>query len=75
MFNGKFLADEKDDLGGRSRRNKALCCAIIEDSENAREFEIEPRAGVSLPGVLTLGTPSLPYNRAPLPRELTNLIS
>jgi hypothetical protein len=68
------LPDEISDLGGSSPGSIALCRAIIEDAEMAREFEIEPRGAVEMLCTVMWGTPRLPSTSAPLPRELTNLI-
>ncbi|HKU88674.1 MAG TPA: hypothetical protein VJP84_02710 [Steroidobacteraceae bacterium] len=56
-----------------SRSAMALCCAIMEDAEVAREFEMEPRGAAEL---LRLFTPSYAtHELSPLPRELTSLIA
>ncbi len=74
MHRHNFLMDEMSETAGMSRSALALCCAIIEDAEVAREFEIEPRGAVEYLRVVMLG-PAHPGESAPLPRELTSLIA
>jgi hypothetical protein len=74
MHRHNFLMDEMSETAGMSRSALALCCAIIEDAEGAREFEIEPRGAAEFLRVVMLG-PTHPCESAPLPRELTSLIS
>jgi len=65
--------DELGEPTGMSRSAMALCCAIMEDAEVAREFEMEPRGAAEL---LRLFTPShAAHELSPLPRELTSLIA
>jgi hypothetical protein len=75
MHRHNFLMDEMSETAGMSRSALALCCAIIEDAEVAREFEIEPRGAVDLLRAVMLGPPHLPYDSAPTPRELTSLVA
>jgi hypothetical protein len=74
MHRHNFLMDEMSETAGMSRSALALCCAIIEDAEVAREFEIEPRGAAEFLRVVMLG-PTHPCESAPLPRELTSLVS
>jgi hypothetical protein len=74
MHRHNFLMDEMSETTGMSRSALALCCAIIEDAEVAREFEIEPRGAAEFLRVVMLG-PTHRCESAPLPRELTSLIS
>ena len=75
MHRHNFLMEEMGDSASMSRSSLALCCAIIEDAEVAREFEMEPRGAVEYLRVVMLGPTHLPDEFAPLPRELTNLIA
>lgn len=75
MHRHNFLMEEMGDSAGVSRSALALCCAIIEDAEVAREFEIEPRGAAEYLRVVMLNPTHLPGQSAPLPRELTSLIS
>jgi hypothetical protein len=75
MHRHNFLMDELGESAGVSRGAFALCCAIIEDAEVAREFEIEPRGAVELLRAVMLGPPHVPCDSAPLPRELTSLVA
>ncbi len=74
MHRHNFLMDEMSETAGMSRSALALCCAIIEDAEVAREFEIEPRGAEEFLRVVMLGR-AHPSESAPLPRELTSLIA
>ncbi len=74
MHPHNFLMDEMSETAGMSRSALALCCAIIEDAEVAREFEIEPRGAVEFLRVAMLA-PAHPRESVPLPRELTSLIA
>ena len=75
MHRHNYLMEEMGDSTRMSRSALALCCAIIEDAEVAREFEIEPRGAVEYLRVVMLGRTRLPGESAPLPRELTSLIA
>lgn len=75
MHRHSYLMDEMSETASMSRSALALCCAIIEDAEVAREFEIEPRGAVELLRAVMLGPAHAPCETAPLPRELTSLIA
>jgi hypothetical protein len=75
MHGRNFLMEEMGEPDGMSRSAIALCCAIIEDAEVAREFEIEPRGAVDLLRVVMLAPARLPHEAAPMPKELTSLIA
>lgn len=53
----------------------ALCCAIMEDAEVARQFELEPRSAMELLCVVGLGSSIVPCLSRPLPGELSALVS
>ena len=72
---GSSLMDEMSERAGMSRSAFALCCAIIEDAEIAREFEVEPRSAMEMFWV-AMRRPPMPHCESRLtPRELTNLIA
>lgn len=75
MYGRNFMMDEMIERDGMSRSAIALCCAIIEDAEVAREFEMEPRSAVELLRAVMHGPSQVPYEHGPLPRDLTNLIA
>jgi hypothetical protein len=75
MQSGSYLMDEMSERAGISHGAYALCCAIIEDAEIAREFEVEPRSAMEMFCVAML-RPVMPHRESKLtPRELTNLIA
>ena len=75
MQSGNFLSDELSERAGMSRSALALCCAIVEDAEVAREFEVEPCSAMEMFCVAMLA-PAMRQRESPLmPRELTNLIA
>jgi hypothetical protein len=67
---------EIGDLSGSSSsaRSTALCGAILEDAQSAREFDMEPHGAIEMLRAVTLGPCNLPTAGAGLPRELTSLI-
>ena len=75
MHRHNFLMEEMGESATISRSALALCCAIIEDAEVAREFEIEPRGAVDLLRAVMLGPAHVPRDFAPTPRELTSLVA
>ena len=75
MQSGNCLMDETSERAGMSQSAFALCCAIIEDAEIAREFEIEPRGAMEM-FCVALMRPSMPhYESTFTPGELTSLMS
>ena len=75
MHRQKFLAEALGEPDGMSQSAIALCCAIIEDAEVAREFELEPHGAVELLRAFMPGT-AYAYREAALsPHELTSLIA
>jgi len=75
MHRNKYLMEELGEPKGMSRSAIALCCAIIEDAEVAREFEIEPRGAVELLRTVMSCPAYASHELSPLPRELTSLIA
>lgn len=75
MFAREFLPEEFGGTAGMSRSAVALCCAIIEDSDVAREFELEPRSAAAMMRIAMFGPTSYCHDASPLPRELTSLIA
>jgi hypothetical protein len=75
MFARGFLPEELGDSAGMSRSAVALCCAIIEDAEVAREFELEPRSAAAMMRIAMIGPSTYCHDPSPLPRELTSLIA
>ena len=69
MMHGKRnLMDELGEPAGMSRSAIALCCAIMEDAEVAREFEMEPRGAAEL--LRAAFTPAYASgDSSPLPRR------
>jgi hypothetical protein len=75
MHGQKFLMEAMGEPNGMSRSAMALCSAIIEDAEMAREFELEPRGALELLHAVMPGS-AYAYREAALsPRELTSLIA
>jgi hypothetical protein len=75
MYRSRDLMEELGEPAGMSRSAIALCCAIIEDAEVAREFEMEPRGVAELLRTVVLGSGYATAEQLPFPRELTKLIS
>jgi hypothetical protein len=75
MYGRNFLVDEMVESDGMSRSAVALCCAIIEDAEVAREFEMEPRGALELLRAVMHGPSQVTYEHSPSPRDLTSLIA
>ena len=75
MQSGSFLMDEMSERAGISHGAYALCCAIIEDAEVAREFEIEPRGAAELLRTVMFCPTYASHELSPLPGELTSLIA
>lgn len=68
------LPEEIGDLSGVSSPSSvALCRAVLEDAQTAREFDMEPHGAIEMLRAVMLGPPCLQTSSAPLPRELTNL--
>ena len=75
MHRQQFLMEAMGEPEGMSESAIALCCAIIEDAEVAREFELEPRGAVELLRAF-MPAPGYAYREAALsPHELTSLIA
>jgi hypothetical protein len=75
MHRNKYLMEELGEPKGMSRSAIALCCAIMEDAEVAREFEIEPRGAAELLRTVMFTPTYASHDLSPLPRELTSLIA
>ena len=75
MHRNRYLAEELGERKGMSRSAIALCSAIIEDAEFAREFEIEPRGAAELLHAVMFTPTYASHGFSPLPDELTSLIS
>ena len=74
MHRNRYLHEELGEPAGMSKSAIALCCAIMEDAEVAREFEMEPRGAAEL--LRTVFSPTYAsHELSPLPRELTSLIA
>jgi len=67
---------EIGDLSGSasSSRSTALCSAVLEDAQSARQFDMEPHGAIGMLRAVTLAPCNLPTMNAALPRELTSLI-
>ena len=67
---------EIGDLSGSSSSSSsmALCSAVLEDAQAAREYDMEPHGAIEMLRAVTLGPCNLSSTRAPLPRVLTSLI-
>jgi hypothetical protein len=74
MTGPRLLSDELGEVYGLSQ-SAALCYAIIEDAEVARQFELEPRSAVELLCVAMLGPTRVPCLSPPLPGELSRLMA
>jgi len=75
MHRNRYLMEELGEPTGMSRSAIALCCAIMEDAEVAREFEIESRGAFDLLRTAMQGPSYRCYEQSPLPRELTSLVA
>ena len=75
MHRNRYLMEELGEPTGMSRSAIALCCAIMEDADVAREFEIEPRGAFELLRTVMHGPTYRCHDSSPLPRELTSLIA
>ncbi len=68
------LPEEIGDLSGVSSPSSvALCRAILEDAQTAREFALEPHGGMEMLRVVMLGSQNLPTAGGSRPSELTSL--
>jgi len=75
MHRNRYLMDELGERKGMSRNAIALCCAIMEDAEIAREFEIEARGAAELLRTVMFTPTYASHELSPLPGELTRLIA
>ena len=75
MHRNRYLMDELGERKGMSRSAIALCCAIMEDAEIGREFEIEPRGAAELLRTVMFTPAYASHELSPLPGELTRLIA
>ena len=75
MHRQKFLVEAMGEPDGMSRSAMALCSAIIEDAEMAREFELEPRGAMELLRAVMPGYAYACRETSLSPRELTSLIA
>ena len=73
MHRNRYLMEELGERAGMSRSATALCCAIMEDAEVARELEFGPRGSGGLPSMFMHTYSS--HELSPLPSELTRLIA
>jgi hypothetical protein len=66
-----------EDIGELTDRsqNAALCCAIIEDAERARDFSFGRHSPLEAFGETLFGPPGGIGGSPPLMRELTSLIA
>ena len=74
MHRNRYLMEELREPAGMSKSAIALCCAIMEDAEVAREFEMEPRGAAELLRTMFLPTYAS-HELSPLPSELTSLMA
>ncbi|HEU4593216.1 MAG TPA: hypothetical protein VFS13_20100 [Steroidobacteraceae bacterium] len=70
----RIPTEDIGELTGRSQ-NAALCCAIIEDAESAREFSFGRHSPLDAFGQTPFGSPGMGGGSPPLMRELTSLIA
>ena len=75
MHRNRYLAEELGEPTGMSKSAIALCCAIMEDAEVAREFEMEPRGAAELLRTVMFTPTYAAHELSPLPRELTSLMA
>jgi hypothetical protein len=75
MHRNRYLAEELGEPKGVSRSAIALCSAIIEDAEFAREFEIEPQGAAQLLRPVMFTPTYASRGLSPLPGELTSLVA
>jgi len=70
----RIPTEDLGELTGRSQ-NAALCCAIIEDAESAREFNFGRHSPLEAFGETLFGSRGAGGGSPPLMRELTSLIA
>ena len=75
MHRNRYLVEELGEPRGMSKSAIALCCAIMEDAEIAREFEMEPRGAAELLRTVMFTPRYASHELSPLPSELTSLIA
>jgi hypothetical protein len=75
MHRNRYLTEELGGPTGTSRSAIALCCAIIEDAEVAREFEFAPRGAAELLRTMMFTPNYAAHELSPLPGDLTSLIA
>ena len=75
MHRSRYLMDELGEPTGMSKSAIALCCAIMEDAEVAREFEMEPRGAAELLRTVMFTPRYAHHELSPLTHELTSLIA
>ena len=74
MHRQNFLMDAMGDSNGMSRSARSFCSAIIDDAEDAREFDA--RASVELLGVMPGCAYAFSHRESSMsPAELTSLIA
>jgi hypothetical protein len=75
MHRNRYLTEEIGEPTGMSRGARALCCAIMEDAELAREFDNEPRAASEIFRSMMFTPAYAAHELSPLPGDLTSLIA
>ena len=75
MFRGKYPGEELDYSALSSRNAMSLCSAIVEDTEDARQFGFHRRGVLDLQCVVPSASMEIRHGSVPLPSELTSLLA
>ena len=74
MFRRDYLPEDMDDFTA-THGSSALCRAIVEDTEDARQFSWQPRGALDLHSVMPCAPMEIRHGSMPLPSELTSLVA
>jgi hypothetical protein len=75
MFRRKQPAETLDHNARSSHRAMDLCCAIMEDAEDARRFALHRPGAMDLHNVVPFASSEIRHGSTPLPSELTSLVA
>jgi hypothetical protein len=75
MFRRKYLPEDMDRSATPSHAAMTLCCAIVEDAEDARQFTLYRRDAIDPHCVVPSAPGAIRHGSALLPSELTSLVA